>query len=82
MKDVLRELRRVVQPSGHIVIVVGDVRFAGMVLPVADFLTTIASELDLTPIGSQVARYRGNSAQQMKEHGRVGVPEWILAWRR
>ncbi len=82
MKDVLRELRRVVRPGGHIVLVVGDVRFAGVVLPVAEFLSTIAGELDLAPIGSQVARYRGNSAQQMKEHGRVGVPEWILAWRR
>ncbi len=82
MKDVLRELARVVRPGGHVVFVVGDVRFAGMVLPVASFLTQIAAELELTPVGSQVARYRGNSAQQMKAHGRVGVPEWILAWQR
>jgi len=82
MGEVLKQLHRVVVPGGHIVLVVGDVRFAGSVLPVADFLSRVAEELGLERVGMQVARHRGNSAQQMKEHGRVGVPEWILAWRR
>jgi len=82
MGEVLKQLHRVVAPGGHIVLVVGDVRFAGVVLPVAGYLTQIAEGLGLERVGMQIARNRGNSAQQMKEHGRVGVPEWILAWRR
>lgn len=81
MADALGELARVVRPGGHVVVVVGDVRFAGRVLPVGDFLSVQASSQGWTSIGRQVARYRGNSAQQMKAHGRVGVPEWVLAWQ-
>lgn len=82
MGAVLKQLYRVVAPGGHIVMVVGDVRFAGFVLPAAEFLAQIAEQLGLERVAMQIARHRGNSAQQMKEHGRVGVPEWILAWRR
>lgn len=81
MADVLRETKRVLRPAGAVVMVVGDVRFAGTMLPVAELLDHVGKRVGLEPIGSQIARYRGNSAQQMKSYGRVAAPEWILAWR-
>lgn len=82
MDHVLRELKRVVKPGGLIVLVVGDVRFAGQLLPVGDLLKQLASRAGLTDASHRTARFRGNSAQQMKTHGRVASPEWILSWTK
>lgn len=77
---VLKELRRLLRPDGKVAFVVGDVRYAGIVIPVGDILIEIANNVGLEFRERIKARMRGNSPQQMKKYGKEPVGEDILIW--
>lgn len=78
MKAVLASAHHVLTPQGYIALVVGNVRYAGVVIPVDEILLTLGEEIGYIPQTSWVARLRGNSAQQMGRYGRVPARESIV----
>jgi DNA modification methylase/methylase of polypeptide subunit release factors len=82
MKSVLLELRRVVKPGGHVVFVVGNTRWGGVVVPVDHLLAQIAEENGFRPEKILVTRFKGNSPQQMAKYGKIPVRESIVIFSR
>ncbi len=74
----VRELQRVLKANGRAAIVVGNVSYCGIPLEVDRFTVEIARQAGFAPRIVYVARRRGNSAQQMKEHGRRPQRESVV----
>lgn len=68
--------------KGKIALVVSNVRFAGINVPVDELLGEIGRKVGLVPKGIWKARYRGNSAQQMKEYKRRASRESVIIWEK
>ena len=51
-------------------------------IPVDLILSKMAEEAGFTVKEVIVARYKGNSSQQMKKYGRVPVRESIVVWEK
>jgi len=81
MQKAIREWRRVLAPSARVAMVVDNVRFEGRMLPVDLILSEMAEEEGFVVEEIVVARYKGNSSQQMGRYGRVPVRESIVVWR-
>jgi len=62
--------------------VVGNVRHAGVMVPVDEILSEVGAQLGYSFEGAWVARLRGNSAQQMGRFGREPARESIVFLRR
>ena len=82
MDKVIREWYRVLSPGAKVAMVVDNVRFEGEMIPVDLILSDMAENIGFTVKEVIVARYKGNSAQQMKKYGKVPVRESILVWER
>lgn len=82
MERVLAELSRVLAPDGRVVMVVDNVRFEGEMVPVDLILADLAARHGFHTEEILIARYKGNSSQQMKKYGRVPVRESILIWHK
>jgi len=82
MERVLREWSRVLAPAARVAMVVDNVRFEGESLPVDLVLSEMAEEAGFQVEEIIVARYKGNSSQQMAKYGRVPVRESIAIWRK
>jgi len=82
MQKVIREWARVLAPAAKVAMVVDNVRFEGELLPVDLVLSDMAEEAGFQVEEIIVARYKGNSSQQMGKYGRVPVRESILVWRK
>jgi len=82
MQKVIREWSRVLAPNGKVAMVVDNVRFEGELLPVDLVLSEMAEEAGFQVEEILVARYKGNSSQQMGKYGRVPVRESIVIWRK
>ncbi|MGB9775248.1 MAG: DNA methyltransferase [Anaerolineae bacterium] len=82
MQKAIREWRRVLAPSARVAMVVDNVRFEGRMLPVDLILSEMAEEEGFAVEEIVVARYKGNSSQQMGRYGRVPVRESIVVWRK
>ncbi len=82
MQKAIREWGRVLAPSARVAMVVDNVRFEGQMLPVDLILSEMAEEEGFTVEEIVVARYKGNSSQQMGRYGRVPVRESIVVWRK
>jgi len=78
----LKEIRRLIRPSGKVAFVIGDARYGGVKVPVGDILVEIGNNLGLELIEKILVRLRGNSPQQMKVYGREPLGEYILMWER
>lgn len=78
MHVVLHSLREVLERGGHVALIIGNVRHAGVMVPVDEILVELAENLGYRHCGSYVARLRGNSAQQMGKFGREPARETIL----
>jgi len=76
----LKEMANVLKPGGHIGLVVSNVRFAGVMIPVDELLTQIGTQVGLENEGIYVLRYRGNSSQQMGRHKREPARESLIVW--
>lgn len=80
---VVYELARLLQPGGMIAMVNDNVRYAGEEVPVDLILSDIAEKFGLT------ARYiwtlgrgKGNSSQQMGNHGRTELRKCVYVWEK
>ena len=76
----LREMSKRLRKSGQIALVVSNVRFAGVNIPVDEILSEVGEQVGLKPKAIWIARLRGNSSQQMKEYKRKPSRESIVVW--
>jgi DNA modification methylase len=80
---VIYELSRTVKSQGYIALVNDNVRYGGQEIPVDLILSEFASCFDM-----EIERIfvllqgKGNSSQQMGEHGRTEVRKCIYLWRK
>lgn len=82
MAKVLQEWARILATGARVALVVDNVRFEGELLPVDLVLSEMAEEAGFIVEEIIVARYKGNSSQQMGKYGRVPVRESIVVWRK
>jgi len=82
MAQVIDEMFRVLGPQGRVVMVVDNVRFEGEMVPVDLILSDLAHRVGFEVEEILVARFKGNSSQQMKKYGRKPVRESVLIWRK
>ncbi len=82
MEKVIREWARTLAPGAKVAMVVDNVRFEGELLPVDLVLSEMAEEVGFQVEEIIVARYKGNSSQQMGKYGRVPVRESIVIWSK
>ena len=82
MQKVITEWFKVLAPGAKVAMVVDNVRFEGELIPVDLVLSEMAEEAGFEVKEIIVARYKGNSSQQMKKYGRVPVRESIVIWER
>jgi len=82
MQKVITEWFNVLTPGGKVAMVVDNVRFEGELIPVDLVLSEMAEEAGFEVKEIIVARYKGNSSQQMKKYGRVPVRESIVVWEK
>ena len=78
----LIECWRILKPGAPFIMVNDNVRYAGIAVPVDLILSRIAEEVGFAvekiwvlPIG------KGNSSQQMGEHGREELRKCVYVWR-
>jgi hypothetical protein len=82
MNAVLHAAYDTLAPEGYIALVVGNVRHAGVMIPVDEILLSIGQTIGYVALTSWVARLRGNSAQQMGRYGREPARESIVILRK
>lgn len=82
LERAIREWRRVLAPGSPVALVVDNVRFEGEMVPVDLILSELAERHGFRAEEVIVARYKGNSSQQMGKYGRAPVRESILVWRK
>lgn len=78
----LKALRSRLRAGAVCALVVGNVRHAGIMVPVDEILVEIGQRLDYRFLCAWVARLRGNSAQQMGRFGREVARETVVFLRR
>lgn len=76
----LCEVRRVCKPGAKIAFVVGNAQYGGEPILVDELTAEVGEQAGLTCEKLLVARYRGNSAQQMKKYGRKRARESIVVF--
>ncbi|GAB4533405.1 MAG: hypothetical protein Fur0018_22720 [Anaerolineales bacterium] len=79
---VLKALQQRLKPGANLAFVVGNVRHAGVMVPVDEILAEIGKQAGYTFTGVWVARLRGNSAQQMGRFGREPARESVVLLRK
>lgn len=82
MNAVLNSAYQILEPGGYVALVVGNVRHAGVMVPVDEILLQMGESLGYQPLISWVARLRGNSAQQMGRFGREPARESVVFLRK
>lgn len=82
MENVIQNWSSVLAPGASVAMVVDNVRFEGEMVPVDLILSEIAEEAGFEIKEIIVARYKGNSSQQMKKYGKVPVRESIVVWEK
>ena len=76
----LMEMKKVLKPKGMIAIVVSNVRFSGINIPVDKLLSTLGEDVGFKLKEIRVARLRGNSSQQMRDYKKRVSRESIIIW--
>lgn len=80
---VVYELARLLQPGGIIAMVNDNVRYAGEEVPVDLILSDFASAFGLTVKHIwTLGRGKGNSSQQMGNHGRSELRKCVYVWEK
>lgn len=83
MSFVIRELSRVLQPKGKIIMVNDNVRYNGDEIPVDLILSEFAEDFGLKTDKIWVLeRGKGNSSQQMGSHGRQELRKCVYIWSK
>lgn len=78
----LHELHRRTEPGGKVVFVLGNVRFGGVMVPVDEITAEIGEQAGFRWKNTTIARYRGNSAQQMGAFLREPSRECLIYWSK
>lgn len=78
----LREIRRVCKTDARIAFVVGNAQYYGKTVPVDEITASLGEQTGLKCKHLRVARYRGNSAQQMGKYGRNPSRESVVIFMR
>jgi len=78
----LCEVRRVCNVGAKVALVVGNAQYGGEPILVDEITAEVGEQAGLTCEKLLVARYRGNSAQQMKRYGRNPARESIVFFRK
>jgi DNA modification methylase len=78
----LKEMKDVLRSGGKVGLVVSNVRFAGIMIPVDELLAEIGKHVGLNLKNIYLLRYRGNSSQQMKKFNRQPSRESIIFWEK
>lgn len=81
MHSTLVNLRDHLNPGGRIALVLGNARYAGVMIPVDEIVAELGEQIGLALEKVIVARYRGNSAQQMDRFGKHPSREGIIIWK-
>ncbi len=76
----LLQMKKSLTKKGKIGLVVSNVRFGGVNIPVDTILAGIGNQVGLSTNAIYAARYRGNSAQQMGKFKRNPSRESIIIW--
>jgi len=76
----LKEMKRVLKRKRKIALVVSNVRFSGINIPVDEILGELGEKAGLKLSEIRIARYRGNSSQQMRDYKRCLSRESIIIW--
>lgn len=80
---VIYEMIRVLKPGGTIVMVNDNVRYAGEEVPVDLILSDIAESFGMTTKRIwTLERGKGNSSQQMGNHGRSELRKCVYVWEK
>jgi DNA modification methylase len=83
MACVIAECARVMKPDGILLMVNDNVRYAGASISVDLILSDLAEHLGFTVEQILVLpNGKGNSSQQMGEHGRESLRKCVYAWRK
>ena len=82
MYSVFVSLYSVLKVNGFFALVVCDVRYGGVVVPVGDLINECAESAGFTLIKKIVARSKNNSSQQMKRFGKHPIGEYIFIWQK
>lgn len=77
----LREMKKVLKINKYIGLVVSNVRFAGVMIPVDELLGEIGEQVGLSLQEIFILRYRGNSSQQMAKYERQPCRETLIIWK-
>ncbi len=75
-------MSRCLKNRGRVGLVISNVRFAGVNIPVDELLAEVGEQVGLNPIEIFVTRYRGNSSQQMGHYKRKPSRESIIIWEK
>lgn len=78
----LSEISRCLKTGCKVGLVVSNVRFSGVNIPVDELLARIGVQVGLSPREILVVRYRGNSSQQMRDYTRKPSRESIVIWEK
>jgi len=78
----LRELYRVAKEGARVNFVIGNVRYGGIMIPVDTLLAEIGNDIGFSLEKIIIARYKGNSPQQMRRFGKELSRESIIVWRK
>jgi site-specific DNA-methyltransferase (cytosine-N4-specific) len=82
MQKAIREWGRILASGARVAVVVDNVRFEGEHIPVDLVLSEMAEASGFEVREIIIARYKGNSSQQMARYGRIPVRESIVVWRK
>lgn len=78
----LKECQRLLKPGGRIAFVVGNAQYRGCKLLVDELIAEIGLAMGLSLEKIVAVRFRGNSAQQMGQFGRVPSRESVVVFRK
>lgn len=78
----LLEVCRVLAPGGRAAYVLGNVRHAGVMVPVDEITVDLAGQVGLATDAGWVMRQRGNAAQQMGRFGREPSRESVILFTK
>ena len=78
----LREIHRTCRSGARIALVVGNAQYSGIPFMVDELTAEIGEQAGLCCEKIIATRYRGNSAQQMRDHGRRPSRESVVVFRK
>lgn len=82
MYCVLKKMYAVLKPQGYFALVVCDVQYGGVTIPVGKLLDECAQSVGFTLRKKITARSKNNSSQQMIKFGKHPIGEYVFIWQK